>query len=260
MTRPSSWRARGEQVVFAPNHAEPESQLHAGEHVPFSYGPHVCAHTTPVETGSLARLFHQPAPKRLPNSREHVLVSRSLDGSRESKSNGVTATQPREPTQAATGARAGAPARASWPRCRARARSTGERCRARGDGLRGLCKNHTGMTLGGWREPRPIFEVRLTPKGIWIAPNRPARTWRKPSWPAHVSWSTAVRLVTSGRVTRGLLHLSSGSAFLSEIKRCRVSVIAEGPATALVRRFRFQVLDIGASKQAAKRRGTGKDK
>lgn len=144
--------------------------------------------------------------------------------------------------------------RSSWPRCRAKARSTGERCKARGDGLRGLCKNHTGTTLGGWREPRPTFEVRITPSGIWVIPSRPARTWRKSPWPQQVSWSVAVRLVTSGQVTCGLVHRKAGASLLRELRRCGVRVLRDGLSSELVRSVVFEVPDIAAATLLAKHR------
>ena len=157
------------------------------------------------------------------------------------------------PGQAAEAPGAAQP-RSSWPRCRGTARSTGERCKARGDGLRGLCKNHTGATLGGWREPLPTFEVRITPSGIWVIPSRPARTWRKSPWPQQVSWAVAVRLVTSGQVTRGLVHRKAGASFLRELLRCGVRVLRDGPSSELVRSVAFEVPDIAAATLLAKRR------
>jgi hypothetical protein len=158
------------------------------------------------------------------------------------------------------GSPSGTRARTSWPRCRAMARTTGCRCKARGDGLNGLCKNHTGLILlGRWREPMPTWELQALPSGIWLAPSRPARTWRKPAWPQRVSWSIAVRLITSGQVTHAILHRNEGAALLREIERCGVRVVVER-ADSLVRRLRFEVDDRAASKRLAKRTGKGADR
>lgn len=146
--------------------------------------------------------------------------------------------------------------RATWPRCGAFCRTTGEPCRARGDGRSGLCRLHGGLTLNaGWRPPLPTWSLRVTPGGVWVAPSRAARTWRKPSWPLRVSWAAAVRLVTNGLVTRGLLHRHEGIVFLAELQRCGVEVLEEGPTSAVRRRVRFEVQDVQASKALAKRRG-----
>lgn len=111
------------------------------------------------------------------------------------------------------------------------------------------------MTLGGWREPRPMFEVRITPGGIWVIPDRPARTWRKSPWPQPVSWSVAVRLVTSGQVTRGLIHRKAGASLLREVRRCGVRVLEDGPSSDLVRSVAFEVHDVEASTRLAKQGG-----
>jgi hypothetical protein len=146
-------------------------------------------------------------------------------------------------------------ARASWPRCRALARSTGARCRARGDGRGGLCKNHTGLTLkSGWRPPMPVWELRIATGGLWLAPDRPARTWRRSAWPQRVSWSIAARLIMGGQVTRALLHRKKGGALLRAIRRCGVRVVPEG-GDALVYRVRFEVDATEASNRLASWRG-----
>jgi hypothetical protein len=131
---------------------------------------------------------------------------------------------------------------AKWDRCRARNRS-GARCRAEGSGISGLCWLHRGALLvnrGRWREPMPTFEVRVGPDGCFIAPDRPSRTWRKPVWPQRVRHWVGKRLVANGQITRGLLHRHEGATFLAELRSWGVVVIDEGPASALVRRVRFE--------------------
>lgn len=146
-------------------------------------------------------------------------------------------------------------ARATWPRCRAFARTTGKPCRAAGDGVHGLCRHHTGLVLRrGWREPLPIWELRIMHDGIWVSPDRPARTSRKPSWPQRVSWSAAVRLVTSAQIARAVIHRTAGAAFLVELERCGVGVIDKGTNVPLVRRIAFLVSDVALATRLAKRR------
>lgn len=143
-------------------------------------------------------------------------------------------------------------ARASWPRCRALARSTGRKCTAPGDGVNGLCKNHTGLALRGrWRAPLPTWELQVTASAIWLTPSRPARTWRKSAWPQRVSWSVGVRLVTSAQVTRAVLHRDAGRSLLRKLEHCGVRVLPE-PGDTLIRRYRFVVDDPGASTRLAK--------
>jgi hypothetical protein len=148
-----------------------------------------------------------------------------------------------------------ASARASWPRCRAFARSTGKPCRAAGDGVHGLCRNHTGLVLRrAWRPPLPLWWLLVTGGGVWLAPDRAARTRRKEtSWPQRVSWSIAVRLVTGRQVTRAVFHREEGRSLVREVEHCGGRVVTEG-ADGLIHRVRFEVDDPEASTWLARRR------
>lgn len=149
-----------------------------------------------------------------------------------------------------------APARAAWGRCKAFARSTSSRCRAEGSGINGLCPMHYGLALarGRWKDPQPVWELRLTSSGCWVAPSRPPRGWRRSPWPQRIRPWIGVRLVASGQVTRAVLYRGAGSAFLVRVRRCGVRAVTEG-GDALVRWVRFELDDPEASKTLARRQG-----
>jgi hypothetical protein len=134
-----------------------------------------------------------------------------------------------------------APELPEWPRCGAKARSTGLPCRREGSALGGRCTLHGGLTLvnAGWREPRPEFELRVTPSGIFVAPDRAARN-SKPCWPQRISAWVALRLAADGRVNRALVYRGLGKEFLAELELRGVVVTPDGTWSRLVRRFRFQ--------------------
>lgn len=179
--------------------------------------------------------------------------------SSERESLGANSTSAEGTTSLPTGALeplADTQTRPRWPTCRAVARSTGKRCRAAGDGVHGLCKHHTGLTLRrAWQEPQPVWELRVGSGGIQLAPDRLARIrGKRQSWPQRVSWSIALRLVTSGQVTRALLAHGEGASLLRELEACGVKVTVDGSSSELVRRVAFEVPDIAAATNMAKRR------
>lgn len=127
-----------------------------------------------------------------------------------------------------------------WPRCRARTR-VGGRCRAEGSGIHGLCIMHCGATLTArWRDPIPVFGLRIDTSGVHVSPNRAARTWRRPVWPQRVRPWVAVRLVTSGQVTRALVVGRRGKWLLAELVRLGVQVTEGARQSDGARRYSFE--------------------
>jgi hypothetical protein len=131
--------------------------------------------------------------------------------------------------------------REPWPRCGAHARSTGAPCEAEGSGIHGHCRHHCGASLGGAWRPRPVWTISVTPSGVRVSSNRPARGWRKKNvWPQRIRAFIAFRLILSGQVTRGIFFRGKGKRLLEALVAAGVRVVVDH-ASRWVRRVRFEL-------------------